>query len=141
MKNKNASFGGEGNGGVILKDIHLGRDSLVATIMILNMLAKENKTLDQIMTNIPNYYMIKEKVDIPNINVSSFYTYLSNIYNKSQKDTTDGLKLLWQDKWLHIRSSNTEPVIRIIAESKNLETTKKLIQDTTNQLKKYCLEN
>tara|TARA_B100000131_G_C18111099_1_gene609637 strand:+ start:1051 stop:2412 length:1362 start_codon:yes stop_codon:yes gene_type:complete len=141
MKNKNASFGGEGNGGVILKDIHLGRDSLVATIMILNMLAKENKTLDQIMTNIPNYYMIKEKVDIPNINVSSFYTYLSNIYNKSKKDTSDGLKLLWKDKWLHIRSSNTEPVIRIIAESSNLETTKKLIKDTIKQLKKYCLEN
>ena len=141
MKNKDSSFGGEGNGGVILKDIHLGRDSLVATIMILNMLAKKNTSLSHIMTDIPNYYMIKEKVNIPNIDVSLFYEHLSNIYSESKKNMTDGLKLSWKDKWVHIRNSNTEPVIRIIAESSHLKTTQELIQDTINQLNKYCDEN
>ena len=93
------------------------------------------------MTDIPNYYMIKEKVNIPNIDVSLFYEHLSNIYSESKKNMTDGLKLSWKDKWVHIRNSNTEPVIRIIAESSHLKTTQELIQDTINQLNKYCDEN
>ena len=141
MKQKQSDFGGEGNGGVILKDIHLGRDSLVASIIILNMLQKKNKTLDQIMKNIPDFFMIKEKVDIPNIDISAFYNYLSNAYGDIDIDTADGIKFLWKDKWLHLRSSNTEPVIRIIAESSNPNTSKELIKDSISKLNQYCLEN
>ncbi|MAV65223.1 MAG: phosphoglucosamine mutase [Candidatus Marinimicrobia bacterium] len=141
MKKENAHFGGEGNGGVILKDIHLGRDSLVATIMILNMLAKNNISLDKVMSKIPKYYMIKEKTGASNFDISKFYNHLSKTHPGSKKDSTDGLKLSWNDKWLHIRTSNTEPVIRIIAESSKLKTTQLLISDTINRIKNYSIEN
>ena len=141
MKDKQSDFGGEGNGGVILKDVHLGRDSLVASIIILNMLHKENKTLNEIMKTIPTYSMIKEKINIPNIDISTFYNFLSNEYNDAKIDTTDGIKFLWDEKWLHLRNSNTEPVIRIIAESFNPDSAKQLIQDSISKLNRYCLEN
>ena len=141
MKKTNSSFGGEGNGGVILKDIHLGRDSLVGAIMVLDMLCKKKQPLSQIMDTIPIYCMIKEKIKLSNIEISSFYNYLSNIHTDSKSDLTDGLKLIWNDKWLHIRKSNTEPVIRIIAESLNLKTTRDMVEDTINKLKKYPIED
>lgn len=141
MKHKKSSFGGEGNGGVILKDIHLGRDSLVGTIMILDMLCKRKKNLNQIMDDIPDYYMIKEKIELSGIDISLFYNYLSSVYHDAKSNTTDGLKLVWQDKWLHIRKSNTEPVVRVIAESLNPDTTREIIENTIKKLKEYSIED
>ena len=105
------------------------------------MLAKNNISLDKVMSKIPKYYMIKEKVGKSNFDISKFYNHLSKTHPGSKKDLTDGLKLSWNDKWIHIRTSNTEPVIRIIAESSDLKTTELLITDTINRIKNYSIEN
>lgn len=126
MKEISSSIGGEGNGGVILEESHLGRDSLVASILILNHLAQSNLSIDKIVDNIPVYRMIKDKIALKNdIN----FEYVKKIF-KNEKVTFiefDGLKIIWESKWIHIRKSNTEPIIRIISEANNYNEAKALI--------------
>ncbi len=134
MQEKNCSIGGEGNGGVIVKDLHLGRDSLIAATMILNKLSKSKDSISTIDNNFPKYYMIKNKISIPDINLDSFYKSLINKYSDATADIRDGLKLTWIDKWIHIRSSNTEPIIRIIGESTKQDIIQSLIFEISNHL-------
>jgi len=126
MKEFNSAIGGEGNGGVILEESHLGRDSLVASALVLNHLAHSNLPFNEILENIPCFVMIKDKITLQdNINFNHIKTLFQN------DDVTfiqaDGLKILWKDKWVHIRKSNTEPIIRIISEANNHETARDLI--------------
>tara|TARA_S200000501_G_C20807754_1_gene736983 strand:+ start:33 stop:1361 length:1329 start_codon:yes stop_codon:yes gene_type:complete len=126
MKELSSSIGGEGNGGVILKESHLGRDSLVASILILNHLAQSNLSIDKIVGNIPVYEMIKDKIALKN---DIDFEYVKRIF-KNEKVTFiefDGLKIIWESKWIHIRKSNTEPIIRIISEAKDYDEAKALI--------------
>ena len=131
MNEVNSAFGGEGNGGVILNESHLGRDSLVASALVLNHLAHSNLPLNEILKNIPRFVMIKDKITIQNdIN---FDWIKNNLINEDVVfNDHDGLKILWKDKWVHIRKSNTEPIIRIISEAKNFEIAESLV----NSIKK-----
>jgi len=135
MKKINSEIGGEGNGGVILKESHLGRDSLVAAALVLNYLAHSNMSLGKVLLNIPTFVMIKDKITIQN-NID-----FNKIKNQFMKETSinfnesDGLKLIWENKWVHIRKSNTEPIIRIISEAKNIIIAKKLINSIKQIIK------
>ena len=126
MKELDSAIGGEGNGGVILEESHLGRDSLVAAAMVLNHLAQSNLPFDKILEDIPRYVMIKDKISLQN---DIDLKYIKTLFQTD--DITfiedDGLKIVWEDKWIHIRKSNTEPIIRIISEADTFANAKNLI--------------
>ena len=126
MKKYGSIIGGEGNGGVILKDVHLGRDSLVAAVLILNRLALTNSTISDIMLNFPHFEIIKEKISI-DILKDDLFDLISSSFNNAQICWDDGLKLSWEDRWIHIRKSNTEPILRIYVEASTLEQAKNLV--------------
>ena len=126
MKELNSNIGGEGNGGVILEKSHLGRDSLVASALVLNHLAQSNLPINKIVENLPNFIMIKDKIKIKNdIDFNDIKTHFKNDIVTFIE--IDGLKIIWKDKWVHIRKSNTEPIIRIISEAKDNDTAESLI--------------
>ena len=128
MKEENANLGGEGNGGVILKEAHLGRDSLVAAAMILNRLAQdENSSVEKLFKSLPFFTIVKDKIDINDTDEKSLISKAQALYSDAAIDTTDGTKFCWDDKWVHLRKSNTEPIIRIYAEASSEEEAKKLI--------------
>jgi len=134
MKKINSNIGGEGNGGVILKESHLGRDSLVATALVLNHLAHSNSSLHEILNDLSQFTMIKDKITLENeVNFNEIKSVFSNEKNVSFLEG-DGLKIIWIDKWVHIRKSNTEPIIRIISEANNYNQAKKLIDNIKNSI-------
>ena len=119
MKECNAQIGGEGNGGVILTKSHYGRDAFVGAIIILNHLATNNITMNEAQENIPKYYMLKEKIEIDNqLTEEIISKKIKQYFSKLIFDETDGIKVIDNDFWIHIRQSNTEPIIRIYIESK-----------------------
>ena len=132
MKELNIDIGGEGNGGVILKEVHLGRDSLVGVSMILNLLSKENKSINEVISEIPEYIFIKDKI---NIDDSIDFDSLATVFNCDEINQSDGIKFSWPEKWIHIRKSNTEPIIRIFAEAKTKNEVTDLIQTLKDYLK------
>jgi len=134
MKEVNAVIGGEGNGGIIVPDFHYGRDALIGIALILTHLATSGKSLKQIRSNYPDYFISKNKIELGNeINLNDVFDKLKKKYKSNPLNTTDGLRIEFDNDWVHLRPSNTEPIIRIIAES-NFETTAnniatKLIKD------------
>ena len=134
MKELGSTIGGEGNGGVILKESHLGRDSLVASALVLNHLAQSNLSLNKIMDTLPSFVMIKDKITLENdIEFNDIKDQFKNETNITFIEG-DGLKILWKDKWVHIRKSNTEPIIRIISEAIDSTTAEGLIDSIQNIL-------
>ena len=120
MKDCNALIGGEGNGGVILAESHYGRDAFVGAIIILNYLATNNLTMSEAQQTIPKYYMLKEKIGIDNQLTSKIIAQkVKQYFAELTFDETDGIKVIDENFWIHIRQSNTEPIIRIYIESKN----------------------
>ncbi len=120
MKECNAQIGGEGNGGVILTASHYGRDAFVGAIIILNHLATNNTTMNEVQKNIPKYYMLKEKIKIDNqLTAEIISKKIKQYFVELIFDETDGIKVIDDNFWIHIRQSNTEPIIRIYIESKN----------------------
>ena len=132
MNELNISIGGEGNGGVILKEVHLGRDSLVAIAMVLNLLSNDDKLMNEIISEIPQYVFIKDKI---NIDDSIDFDSLATLFDCDEINQDDGIKFSWSNKWIHIRKSNTEPIIRIFAEAKTRNEVNKLIQTLKDYLK------
>ena len=127
MKELGSNIGGEGNGGVILRESHLGRDSLVASALILNHLAQSNLPLNKILDTTPQFIMIKDKITVENdINFDDIKKSFNNEKEVSFYEG-DGLKIVWDNKWVHIRKSNTEPIIRIISEAKDNDIAESLI--------------
>ena len=126
MKEIGSSIGGEGNGGVILEESHLGRDSLVASALVLNHLAQSDIPFNQILKSIPRFVMIKDKITLQQ---DVDYNHIKTLFKNDDVSFIqgDGLKIIWLDKWVHIRESNTEPIIRIIAEADTYKNAKKLI--------------
>ena len=126
MKELNSSIGGEGNGGVILEESHLGRDSLVASALVLNHLAQSNLPFNQILEDIPSFIMIKDKI---NLQDDVDFNHIKNLFQNDDVSfiQSDGLKIVWENKWVHIRKSNTEPIIRIISEAADHKTARGLI--------------
>ena len=130
MNELNISIGGEGNGGVILKEVHLGRDSLVAVSMILSLLSISGKSISDEICSIPKYFMVKDKILL---NSKIDFDSLESIFDCDEINRLDGIKFSWSDKWIHIRKSNTEPIIRIFAEA----PTKDEVDELVNTLKNY----
>ena len=127
MKELKSNIGGEGNGGVILEESHLGRDSLVASALVLNHLAQSNLSINKIVEDLPRFVMIKDKITIENdINFDDIKKSFNDEESISFYEG-DGLKIVWDNKWVHIRKSNTEPIIRIISEAKDNDIAESLI--------------
>ncbi|TAF57000.1 MAG: phosphoglucosamine mutase [Sphingobacteriia bacterium] len=118
MKAVSAVIGGEGNGGIIVPELHYGRDALIGIALFLTHLAKEKKTAKQLRNTYPDYFMSKNKIELgKNIVLPSIFKALQQKYHKQPQHTTDGLKIEFEQDWVHLRASNTEPIIRIYAES------------------------
>ncbi|MFB0516136.1 MAG: phosphoglucosamine mutase, partial [Candidatus Neomarinimicrobiota bacterium] len=126
MRSVGGEIGGEGNGGVILAESHLGRDSLVGAALVLDRLAQEALPLSAILAQLPQFCMIKEKVAIDGHDTDEVLRRIAERYPDAESITLDGLKLQWPDKWMHVRKSNTEPVIRIHAEAPTREAAQEL---------------
>ena len=131
MNELNISIGGEGNGGVILKEVHLGRDSLVAISMILSLLSFSGKSISDEISNIPQYLMIKDKIRFDN---KIDFDSLETIFDCNEINKLDGIKFSWPNKWIHIRKSNTEPVVRIISEASTSEKASELSNEIISKL-------
>jgi phosphomannomutase len=123
MKEVNAVIGGEGNGGIILPELHYGRDALVGIALFLSHLANTKKSTKQLRNTYPDYFISKNKITLEqNIDVNSVFDKIKKKYKSQPVNTEDGLKIEFDNDWVHLRTSNTEPIIRIYAES-NFETT------------------
>ncbi len=117
MKAHNAVIGGEGNGGVILPELHYGRDALVGIALFLTHLAKSSQPISHLRRNYPDYYMSKNKIELtPEINVDQILEKIRLRYAKQPVNTIDGVKIEFDQSWVHLRKSNTEPIIRIYSE-------------------------
>ena len=124
-----SNIGGEGNGGIILKEAHLGRDSLVGVAMILNRLSQESdKTISEIHCTLPQFSIVKDKVDLKSIDEAQLIDNAKGTFLESTIDLTDGIKFIWPDRWIHLRKSNTEPIMRIYAEAPTAKDAQNLIQ-------------
>ncbi|MDQ2753147.1 MAG: phosphoglucosamine mutase [Bacteroidota bacterium] len=134
MKAVNAVIGGEGNGGIIVPDLHYGRDALIGIALFLSLLAKSGKSIKQLRRQYPDYFISKNKIELEqNVNVPTVFERIQKKYKNNPINTDDGLKIEFDNDWVHLRTSNTEPIIRIYAES-HFETTadniaKRLMQD------------
>jgi phosphomannomutase len=134
MKENQAVIGGEGNGGIIYPDLHYGRDALVGIALFLSHLARAGSSISRLRATYPNYFMSKNKIELtPEINVDKILEDMKEKYKKEEINTTDGVKIDFEDQWVHLRKSNTEPIIRIYAEAdsetKVESLTKKIIRD------------
>ncbi len=134
MKTVHAVIGGEGNGGVIVPDLHYGRDALIGIALFLSKLAEFGKSTSMLRAQYPAYHISKNKIELtPEIDVDSILFQLAEKYSKNPINSIDGLKIEFEKEWVHLRKSNTEPIIRIYAESESQATAEhlanKLIQD------------
>lgn len=121
MKANQAVIGGEGNGGIIVPDFHYGRDALIGIALFLSYLARENKTIRQLRNTYPDYFMSKNKIELKEgFDLQEIFKDIQEKYKNYPVNTEDGLKIDFETDWVHLRSSNTEPIIRIYSES-NLE--------------------
>jgi phosphomannomutase len=134
MKAVNAVIGGEGNGGIIVPELHYGRDALVGIALFLTHLAQAGKQISTLRKMYPDYHMVKTKLELtPDLNLDKIFNALCDKYRNEQIDRVDGLKIDFEQGWVHLRPSNTEPIIRVYSESnargiaENLA--KKIIQD------------
>ncbi len=120
MKAEKAVIGGEGNGGIIYPDLHYGRDSLVGIALFLSHLAHKKCSMTALRASYPNYEMAKKKIELtPNIDVDAILIAMAKRYANEEVDTTDGVKIYIGKEWVHLRKSNTEPIIRVYTESKD----------------------
>ena len=117
MRAENAPVGGEGNGGVILTELHLGRDAPLGAAIMLQLLLEEGKPLSEIVASYPRYSIVKDKLDRPSAPLDDVYSSLRKAFADAEVDTQDGLRLTWPDRWVHVRPSGTEPIVRVIAEA------------------------
>ena len=123
-----AAIGGEGNGGVMYPPLHVGRDAPVAAALVLALLARERRSVSELVASAPRYAIVKAKVP-RGPNLEPVYAGLRRAFAGTTADTQDGLRLAWSDRWLHVRPSNTEPIIRLIAEAPTVADAEKLIDE------------
>ena len=122
MKNSEAVIGGEGNGGVIYPEAHYGRDALVGIALFLTQLAKSGKTVSELRASYPGYYISKNKIELtPQIDVDGVLTVIKGVYKQFEVNSIDGVKIDFPQGWVHLRKSNTEPIIRIYSEAPTKE--------------------
>jgi phosphomannomutase len=138
MKETNAVIGGEGNGGVIYPASHYGRDALVGIALFLSHLAHEGKKTSELRASYPAYHIAKNRMDItPEVNIEAILAKVKERYRHAEINDIDGVKIDFADKWVHLRKSNTEPIIRIYSEAptqKAAEDIGQEIIDVINEL-------
>ena len=136
MKDKNAIIGGEGNGGVILPDLHYGRDALVGIALFLTYYANKDLKMSELKKTFPQYTISKNKLALnSSVDIDSLLQKISKKYSAVNQNKIDGLKLEFNNEWVHMRKSNTEPIIRIYAESENEKSAHKLGERFVEELK------
>ena len=128
----NSELGGEGNGGVILKESHLGRDSLVGVAMVLNRMSQEETKISKIHSSLPQFHIMKDKIILDGVDKNIVEKKVKSIFSDAEINSNDGLKLIWNDCWIHIRTSNTEPIMRIYAEAPSKKVAEKLVEQVKN---------
>lgn len=129
MKEVNAVIGGEGSGGVILPELHYGRDALVGTVLTLQHLLEFGGTMSELKESLPQYHIVKGKVETGNRKPDEVVNKLIEIYEKEKINTDDGLRIDFDDHWVHFRKSNTEPIIRCIVEADKKENAEKFMKN------------
>lgn len=135
MKEVNAVIGGEGNGGVIFPDLHYGRDALIGIALFLTHLVKSGKKVTELKASYPQYHISKNKIELtPEIDVDQILMEIKDKYKHEDVNTVDGVKIDFDKEWVHLRKSNTEPIIRIYSESQNEEKANKLAQQIINDI-------
>lgn len=118
MKKNNAVIGGEGNGGIIYPELHYGRDALVGVALFLSLLADKKMSVSALRASYPNYFMSKKKIELtPGLDVDGILKAMETKYAHENLTTIDGVKIDFSDSWVHLRKSNTEPIIRIYTEA------------------------
>jgi phosphomannomutase len=141
MKANNAVIGGEGNGGVIYPESHYGRDALVGIALFLTHLAKFGKTASVLRKSYPSYYISKNKIELtPDIDVDNILKRIQTRYSKQPLSTLDGVRIEFNREWVHLRKSNTEPIIRIYSESETLTTAVNLANKIISDIKEIISE-
>ncbi len=128
MREVGAVIGGEGNGGVILPDLHLGRDAPLGAALILQLMAEETAPLSAIVGEYPRYSIVKDKLDRPDAALDVVYAAMRDTFADAEADTQDGLRLSWTDAWVHVRPSGTEPIVRVIAEAPDADRANSLVR-------------
>ena len=134
MRELNAPIGGEGNGGVILPEVHLGRDAPIGAALLLQLLVEEGQPLSAIVGALPKYVIVKDKLDRPNASLGAVYAALRSAFPDATVDTQDGLRLSWPDRWVHVRPSGTEPIVRVIAEGPDEMAARELVRRSREPL-------
>ncbi len=141
MKAKNAVIGGEGNGGIIYPELHYGRDALVGIALFLTHLAKSGKSASKLRRTYPNFYISKNKIELtPDIDVDALLERIKARYARNPISTIDGVKIEFDREWVHLRRSNTEPIIRIYSESDTLATADHLASKIISDIREVISE-
>ncbi|KPM33509.1 Phosphoglucosamine mutase [Croceitalea dokdonensis DOKDO 023] len=136
MKETNAVIGGEGNGGIIYPESHYGRDSLVGTALFLMLLSEKGGTVAELRASYPSYFMSKKKIELtPGLDVDGILARMAERYNNEDITTIDGVKIDFPENWVHLRKSNTEPIIRIYTEAKTQKEADVLADTIISQIK------
>ncbi len=126
-------IGGEGNGGVIYPELHYGRDALVGVALFLTLLAKEGKKVSELKAGYPKYAIAKNKIQLtPDIDVDAILEAVKKKFSNERITDIDGVKIDFADSWVHLRKSNTEPIIRIYSEAETMEKADRLAEEIKN---------
>lgn len=142
MKEKEAIFGGEGNGGVILPELHYGRDALVGIALFLSQLAQFGKSISVLRSKYPNYHLSKNKIQLESgIDIDNIFKLIIKKYKKYPVNTIDGVKIEFDENWVHLRKSNTEPVIRIYSESSSENTAENIARQIMVDIKEFAQQS
>ena len=136
MKDTNAIIGGEGNGGIILPELHYGRDSLVGLALFLSLLTEKQMPVSELRKTYPDYFMAKEKIQLtPQIDVDDILKKIEKLYASEKVTSIDGVKIDFQKSWVHLRKSNTEPIIRIYTEAPSQDEANNLAQEMISKVR------
>jgi phosphomannomutase len=136
MKKNNAIIGGEGNGGIIYPESHYGRDALVGVALFLSLLADKKMTTRELRDSYPSYFMSKKKIQLtPAIDVDAILMEMTSRYANENINTVDGVKIDFPNNWVHLRKSNTEPIIRIYTEAPSQVEADDLANKIINEIK------
>ena len=139
MLRRRAVVGGEGNGGVIYPRINFARDSLVGMALVLHLLAETGRTISELIAELPRSYMIKEKLACRSDKIRAVLRMVRDAYARWPMDLRDGVKVTTPDGWFLVRGSNTEPIIRLVAEAETEERARALIEDLRGRVAS-CVE-
>lgn len=134
MQLQQAVIGGEGNGGVIYPRINFARDSLVGMSLVLHLLAESGKSITELLESVPRYSIVKEKMACPSDRIAAVLRMVREKFAKCQMDTRDGVKVMMPDGWFLVRGSNTEPIVRVVAEARSEERAREIVADVYREI-------